>query len=77
MQGAGELMPNWTGDVSLEEQDRQFVDALRRDEPRLRSFIRKRVLDMEDATATMSLSELLYWVLFGDGRVEPVREMQS
>ncbi len=31
----------------------------------------------EDAAAKMSLGELLYWVMFGDGRVEPVRELQS
>jgi hypothetical protein len=31
----------------------------------------------EEATASMSLGELLYWVLFGEGRVETVREMQS
>jgi len=35
----------WT----LAEQDRSIAEALSRDEPRLRSFIRKRVADMEDA----------------------------
>jgi RNA polymerase sigma factor (sigma-70 family) len=35
----------WT----LDEQDQFIAEALERDEPRLRSFIRKRVLDIEDA----------------------------
>jgi len=31
----------------------------------------------EAATETKSLGELLYHVLFGDGRMEPARELQS
>ena len=36
-------------DWTIDEQDEFIADALKRDEPRLRSFIRKRVLDIEDA----------------------------
>ena len=38
-----------TQDWTLAEQDRLFAEALERDEPRLRSFIRKRVLDVGEA----------------------------
>jgi RNA polymerase sigma factor (sigma-70 family) len=38
-----------TQDWTLAEQDRLFTEALERDEPRLRSFIRKRVLDVGEA----------------------------
>jgi RNA polymerase sigma factor (sigma-70 family) len=36
-------------DWTIAEQDQFIADALQRDEPRLRSFIRKRVLDTGDA----------------------------
>ncbi len=36
-------------DWTIAEQDRFFTEALARDEPRLRSFIRKRVLDAGEA----------------------------
>jgi RNA polymerase sigma factor (sigma-70 family) len=40
----------WTGNgLTIGEQDQFIAEALERDEPRLRSFIRKRVLDIEDA----------------------------
>jgi RNA polymerase sigma factor (sigma-70 family) len=47
---SGEAANGWT-DVPLTEgeQDEFIAEAMRRDESRLRSFIRKRVLDMEDA----------------------------
>ena len=38
-----------TQDWTLAEQDRLFTEALERDEPRLRSFIRKRVRDVGEA----------------------------
>ena len=36
-------------DLTVSEQDRFIAEAFERDEPRLRGFIRKRVLDTEDA----------------------------
>jgi RNA polymerase sigma factor (sigma-70 family) len=36
-------------ELTIDEQDRFIALALEKDEPRLRSFIRKRVLDIEDA----------------------------
>jgi RNA polymerase sigma factor (sigma-70 family) len=40
----------WTNsELTIGEQDQFIAEALERDEPRLRSFIRKRVLDIEDA----------------------------
>ena len=36
-------------DMTLDEQDRLIAEAVEREEPRLRSFIRKRVLDLGDA----------------------------
>jgi RNA polymerase sigma factor (sigma-70 family) len=37
------------GDLTIDEQDRFIAEAVKRDEPRLRSFIRKRVFDTGDA----------------------------
>jgi RNA polymerase sigma factor (sigma-70 family) len=36
-------------DWTIDEQDRMIAEAVERDEPRLRSFIRRRVLDVSDA----------------------------
>ena len=36
-------------DWTVDQQDQLIAEALERDQPRLRSFIRKRVLDMSDA----------------------------
>ncbi|MES2390116.1 MAG: sigma factor, partial [Acidobacteriota bacterium] len=41
MQGANTL--------SIADQDRLLTEAIERDAPRLRSFVRKRVLDVQDA----------------------------
>jgi RNA polymerase sigma factor (sigma-70 family) len=47
---SGEAAKRWTEvPLSEVEQDEFIAEAMKRDEPRLRSFIRKRVLDMEDA----------------------------
>jgi RNA polymerase sigma factor (sigma-70 family) len=35
--------------LSIADQDRLVAEAMQRDAPRLRSFVRKRVLDLEDA----------------------------
>jgi len=37
------------GELTMDDQDRLIAEAVRRDEPRLRSFIRRRVADMADA----------------------------
>jgi RNA polymerase sigma factor (sigma-70 family) len=37
------------GELTMDDQDRLIAEAVERDEPRLRSFIRRRVRDMEDA----------------------------
>ena len=36
-------------DWTIDEQDQLIAEAVERDKPRLRSFIRKRVLDIGDA----------------------------
>ena len=36
-------------DLTIDEQDQLIAEAVEREEPRLRSFIRKRVLDLGDA----------------------------
>jgi DNA-directed RNA polymerase specialized sigma24 family protein len=36
-------------DWTVDQQDQLIAEAVERDQPRLRSFIRKRVLDMSDA----------------------------
>ena len=36
-------------ELTMDEQDRLIAEAVRRDEPRLRSFIRRRVSDISDA----------------------------
>jgi RNA polymerase sigma factor (sigma-70 family) len=36
-------------EITMDEQDRLIAEAVARDEPRLRSFIRKRVVDIGDA----------------------------
>jgi RNA polymerase sigma factor (sigma-70 family) len=47
---SGEAAKRWNDmPLSEVEQDEFIAEAMRRDESRLRSFIRKRVLDMEDA----------------------------
>ena len=44
-QGGTMTSPDW----SIDKQDRLIAEAVERDEPRLRSFIRKRVEDIGDA----------------------------
>ncbi len=68
-------MPRLTGDGALEEQDRQFADALRRDEPRLRSFIRKRVLDMEDAEDV--LQDVFYELIAAYRMMRPAEQVTA
>ena len=36
-------------ELSMNEQDRLIAEAVERDEPRLRNFIRRRVADIGDA----------------------------
>lgn len=36
-------------ELAMDEQDRLIAEAVKRDEPRLRSFVRRRVADMSDA----------------------------
>lgn len=35
------------GELTMNDQDRMIAEALQRDEPRLRSFIRRRVRDLQ------------------------------
>jgi DNA-directed RNA polymerase specialized sigma24 family protein len=37
------------GSLSIADQDRLVAEAMQRDAARLRSFVRKRVIDLEDA----------------------------
>ncbi|RXH56438.1 RNA polymerase sigma factor [Granulicella sibirica] len=64
-------IPEWT----IAEQDQFIADALRRDEPRLRSFIRKRVLDTGDAEDV--LQDVFYELIQAYRVVKPVEQVTA
>ena len=67
MDGAGE----WT----IDEQDRFIAEALERDEPRLRSFIRKRVLDVSDAEDV--LQDVFYELISAYRMLKPAEQVTA
>lgn len=68
-----ELMPSQ--DSTLAEQDRFFTEALERDEPRLRSFIRRRVLDAGDAEDI--LQDVFYELLEAYRFMKPMEQVTA
>lgn len=63
--------PDWT----VTEQDQFIADALKRDEPRLRSFIRKRVLD--DGDAEDVLQDVFYELIQAYRLMKPAEQMTA
>lgn len=64
-----------TEDWTLAEQDRFFTEALERDQPRLRSFIRKRVLDAGEAEDI--LQDVFYELLETYRFMKPVEQVTA
>src|SRR6266853_2063960 len=64
-----------TQDSTLAEQDRFFTEALERDEPRLRSFIRKRVLDTGEAEDI--LQDVFYELLEAYRLMKPIEHVTA
>jgi RNA polymerase sigma factor (sigma-70 family) len=60
---------NW----SIEEENRFLADAMEREEPRLRSFIRRRVLDTSDAEDV--LQDVFYELISAYRMMKPVEQM--
>jgi RNA polymerase sigma factor (sigma-70 family) len=63
--------PDWT----IAEQDQFIAEALQRDEPRLRNFIRKRVLDSEDAEDV--LQDVFYELIEAYRLIKPVEQVTA
>jgi len=61
----------WT----MDEQDRLIAEAVERDEPRLRSFIRKRVLDLGDAEDV--LQDVFYELTATYRMMKPVEQVTA
>jgi len=64
-----------TQDWTLTEQDRSFTEALERDRPRLRSFIRKRVLDAGEAEDI--LQDVFYELLEAYRFMKPMEQVTA
>jgi len=67
MQGASSL--------SIADQDRLVAEAMQRDAPRLRSFVRKRVLDLEDAEDV--LQDVFYELVEAYRLMKPAEQMTA
>jgi RNA polymerase sigma factor (sigma-70 family) len=63
--------PEWT----VAEQDQFIAEAVERDEPRLRSFIRKRVLDTGDAEDV--LQDVFYELIAAYRLMKPAEQMTA
>lgn len=61
----------WT----VDEQDQLLAEALQRDEPRLRSFIRKRVLDTADAEDV--LQDVFYELIAAYRMMKPMEQVTA
>jgi RNA polymerase sigma factor (sigma-70 family) len=61
----------WT----VDEQDQLLAEALKRDEPRLRSFIRKRVLDTADAEDV--LQDVFYELIAAYRLMKPMEQVTA
>src|ERR1035441_11096212 len=62
-------------DWTVDQQDQLIAEALERDQPRLRSFIRKRVLDMSDAEDV--LQDVFYELTATYRMMKPAEEMTA
>jgi RNA polymerase sigma factor (sigma-70 family) len=62
-------------DLTIDEQDQLIAEAVERDEPRLRSFIRKRVLDLGDAEDV--LQDVFYELTSAYRMMKPAEEMTA
>lgn len=62
-------------DWTIAEQDRLFAEALQRDQPRLRNFIRKRVLDSGDAEDI--LQDVFYELIEAYRLMKPVEQVTA
>ena len=59
----------------MAEQDRQIADAIDREQPRLRNFIRRRVTDREDAEDI--LQEVFYELVEAYRMIKPVEQVTA
>src|SRR5487761_630902 len=64
-------VPDWT----IAEQDQRISEAMERDEPRLRSFIRRRVADSGDAEDI--LQEVFYELIETYRLMKPVEQVTA
>jgi RNA polymerase sigma factor (sigma-70 family) len=62
-------------DWTIDEQNRLIAEAVKREEPRLRNFIRKRVLDMGDAEDV--LQDVFYELTATYRLVKPVEQVTA
>ena len=62
-------------ELTIDEQDQLIAKAVERDEPRLRSFIRKRVLDMADAEDV--LQDVFYELISAYRMMKPVEQVTA
>ena len=63
------------GEWTIDEQDRFIAEAVERDEPRLRSFIRKRVLDASDAEDV--LQDVFYELISAYRMLKPAEQVTA
>jgi RNA polymerase sigma factor (sigma-70 family) len=59
----------------MSEQDQFLAEAMEREEPRLRSFIRKRVLDTSDAEDV--LQDVFYELIAAYRMMQPVEQVTA
>ena len=64
-----------SGDWTMSEQDQFLAEAMEREEPRLRSFIRKRVLDTSDAEDV--LQDVFYELIAAYRMMKPVEQVTA
>jgi RNA polymerase sigma factor (sigma-70 family) len=62
-------------DLSIADQDRLLAETMERDAPRLRSFVRKRVLDIEDAEDV--LQDVFYELIEAYRLMEPAEQVTA
>src|SRR6266702_5064470 len=62
-------------DWTIDEQDQLIAEVVKRDEPRLRSFIRKRVLDIGDAEDV--LQDVFYELAQAYRMMKPVEQVTA
>ena len=75
MQGGTGRLTMQSREWTIDEQDRLIAAAVERDEPRLRSFIRRRVLDMGDAEDV--LQDVFYELTEAYRMMKPVEQVTA